>query len=164
MRIRLLLFGLLLAVSVVAVATEISGFLDKHAVRSFTQDRIASWLDDPTNATGCASSDCCPDTRANDPCTAAGVPAACCTGAGTGTCNDDACRAFAAVLRAGAASYVDKIEAQYSSDPSFTCSTFPDEYNGSRLETVCTVMPGNGLDDVARICSEIAGQLFSPAN
>lgn len=151
-----------LLVGGLAAAGTITGFKDKFEVRQITMTAIEQWLSDPTGATACGGGSCCPDTFANAQCTAAGLPIACCTGAGTGTCNELACSDFALELQLDPSGWADDVEVQYQFDADWLCNSFPDEYNSNRIETVCTTTQGTPIIDVARILSEIAGRRNSP--
>lgn len=146
----------------VATAGTITGFKDKHQVRALTITAIEEWVSDPIGATACGGGACCPDTFANSTCTGLATPFACCTGVGTGTCNDDACSAFALEVQLDPNGWADDVEVQYQFDGDWLCNSFPDEYNSNRIETVCTTTSGTPIIDVSRILSEIAGRRNAP--
>lgn len=143
-------------------AGTISGFRSPAEVRELTLSAIAEWLPNPDNPTACGGGDCCPDTRANLGCTGPGAPAACCSGAGTGTCNDEACLAFSIVLDQNRTGWAPSVETQYQFDGDWFCNSFPPDFNSNRSMTCCTTVSGTPLVDVSRILSEIAGRHYAP--
>ena len=142
-------------------AGTITGFRSPAEVRELTLTAISEWLVNPDSPTACGGGDCCPDTRANLGCTGAGTPAACCSGAGTGTCNDEACVAFSLTLQQNKNGFADDVEGQYQFDGDWLCNTWPENVNSNRDQTACTAVSGTPLVDVANILSEIAGR-FNP--
>lgn len=139
-----------------ALGGTISGFRSPSEVRELTLNAMAEWIADPDDATACGGGDCCPDTRANEGCTGSGTPAACCSGAGAGTCNDQACVEFSLTVQANQTTFAGRVEEQYPLDGDWVCNTWPQDVNSNRKQTACTTVSVTPLVDVSRILSAYA--------
>jgi hypothetical protein len=154
------LVTILLAVP--AAGNGIANFMSPSEVRELVTQAMGEWALKATDPTGCGGGPCCPDTRANEQCTGAGVPQACCTGSTAGTCNLDACNNFARILLRDKIGWAGVVEEELQYDGDWACETWRFDPNSNRSETACTAVNATAIEDVGRICSKIAGLQFSP--
>lgn len=146
-----------------ALGGTIASFKPPSEVREITLTAMTEWLNQADAPTGCGGGDCCPDQHANVSCTGAGAPFSCCTGAGAGTCNDEACLAFAETIRQDLNGWADDVEVHYQHDGDWFCNSWPERSNVNIMKTGCTTTSGTPVVDVSRILSEIGGRRHGPS-